>query len=141
MAEHARTVAHAAFRFTLEQRSLDGQLRRVVRTALRGDRVLVDDVDLARGELYGALIEGPLPAVPVTTVPVETVPTPAGPVASTDPAGPPPPADPDGSAEPERPPKVAAKGVWVEYAVAGGMDRDEAEEMTKDQLIVATLPG
>lgn len=37
----------------------------------------------------------------------------------------------------ERPAKVAAKGVWVDYAVERGMDRDQAEEMNKDQLIAA----
>lgn len=35
----------------------------------------------------------------------------------------------------ERPPQVAAKGVWVDYHVARGMDRSEAESMTKQDLI------
>lgn len=37
--------------------------------------------------------------------------------------------------QPERPTKSATKGEWVEYAVASGMDREEAEATTKDALI------
>jgi len=35
----------------------------------------------------------------------------------------------------ERPAKSAPKSAWVDYAVARGMDRDEAESSTKDALI------
>jgi hypothetical protein len=38
----------------------------------------------------------------------------------------------------ERPARQASKGAWVDYAVSRGMDRDEAESMTRDQLITAT---
>jgi hypothetical protein len=34
-----------------------------------------------------------------------------------------------------RPPHVAAKAVWVDYAVVQGFDRVEAESMTKEQLV------
>lgn len=40
--------------------------------------------------------------------------------------------DPDGAA---RPPHVAAKALWIDYAVMQGFDRAEAESMTKDQLV------
>lgn len=36
---------------------------------------------------------------------------------------------------PPRPPHVAAKARWIDYAVATGMDRVEAESMTKERLI------
>lgn len=35
----------------------------------------------------------------------------------------------------DAPPVSASKAVWVEHAVASGADRDEAEAMTKDELI------
>lgn len=35
----------------------------------------------------------------------------------------------------ERPKQAAAKSVWVEYAVARGMDRDQAEALEKRELI------
>ncbi|NKT69488.1 hypothetical protein GS860_16150 [Rhodococcus hoagii] len=35
----------------------------------------------------------------------------------------------------ERPKQAAAKSVWVEYAVARGMDRDQAEALDKRDLI------
>lgn len=39
-------------------------------------------------------------------------------------------------AEPvERPKQAAAKAVWVDYAVARGMDRDQAEDLDKRELI------
>jgi hypothetical protein len=38
---------------------------------------------------------------------------------------------------PSRPAKSAAKGAWVEWAVAQGADRAEAEKATKDDLIAA----
>lgn len=49
-----------------------------------------------------------------------------------------PPSDPagDGSA-PDRPSAAGAKAAWVEYAVAQGMDRDEADKLTRDQLVDA----
>lgn len=37
-----------------------------------------------------------------------------------------------------RPPHVAAKALWIDYAVSQGFGRDEAEAMTKENLI-ATL--
>ncbi|WP_157383609.1 hypothetical protein [Prescottella equi] len=37
----------------------------------------------------------------------------------------------------ERPKQAAAKAVWVEYAVARGMDRDEADGLDKRELIAA----
>jgi hypothetical protein len=36
-----------------------------------------------------------------------------------------------------KPPQVATKDTWVEYAVARGFDRAEAEDMTKAELIEA----
>lgn len=36
-----------------------------------------------------------------------------------------------------RPAKSAAKGAWVDWAVAQGADRAEAEKATKDDLIAA----
>lgn len=41
------------------------------------------------------------------------------------------------AAETERPKQAAPKAVWVEYAVAGGMDRDAAEGLDKRELIAA----
>lgn len=35
----------------------------------------------------------------------------------------------------ERPKQAAAKSVWVEYAVARGMDRDQADALDKRELI------
>lgn len=43
--------------------------------------------------------------------------------------------DPSADSDPERPAQNATKPAWVDYAVARGMDRDEAEKMTKDQLV------
>lgn len=37
----------------------------------------------------------------------------------------------------DKPPFVAAKAKWIDYAVSQGFARDEAEAMTKDQLISA----
>lgn len=39
--------------------------------------------------------------------------------------------------EPKRPPQVADKSVWVAYAKRRGMTEDEAEAMTKRELIAA----
>lgn len=39
--------------------------------------------------------------------------------------------------EAKRPPQVADKSVWVAYAVRRGMTEDEAEAMTKRELIAA----
>ncbi|MBM4489686.1 hypothetical protein GS876_20965 [Rhodococcus hoagii] len=53
--------------------------------------------------------------------------------------------EPDGSGDTpdanavERPKQAAAKSVWVDYAVARGMDRDEADALEKRDLI-AKLP-
>jgi len=43
-------------------------------------------------------------------------------------------------AAPVRPMQVATKAAWVDYAVARGLDRAEAEGMTKQQLMDA-LPA
>lgn len=42
--------------------------------------------------------------------------------------------DPD-AALPSRPPHVAPKASWVDFAVASGLDRTEAESMSKQALI------
>lgn len=41
----------------------------------------------------------------------------------------------DDAAEGSAPPKAAAKDAWVDYAVASGADRAEAEGLTKVELI------
>lgn len=48
----------------------------------------------------------------------------------------------NGSGSVERPAQVAAKPLWVEYAVSRGMSREEAESetMTKQKLIDAFPP-
>ncbi|WP_368681039.1 hypothetical protein R1X32_42750 [Rhodococcus opacus] len=64
------------------------------------------------------------PVVPATTD------VPAGDTASAD--------QPDASvevADVERPKQAASKAIWVEYAVARGMDRDDAEAFEKRDLI------
>lgn len=38
---------------------------------------------------------------------------------------------------PEAPAPAASKARWVDYAVARGMDRDDAEGMTRDELATA----
>jgi hypothetical protein len=43
------------------------------------------------------------------------------------------PAAPEGAAG--RPARVAPKAAWVEYAVSRGVDRVEAEDMTKEELV------
>lgn len=40
-----------------------------------------------------------------------------------------------GDGAPEKPKQVAPKADWVDYAVSEGLDRDEAEAMTKAELI------
>lgn len=37
----------------------------------------------------------------------------------------------------DRPPRAANKAAWVDYAVAQGADRGEAEAMSKDDLVAA----
>ncbi len=37
--------------------------------------------------------------------------------------------------EGDRPPRVAAKALWIEYAVTQGVPEGEAVEMTKDALV------
>lgn len=44
--------------------------------------------------------------------------------------------DPD-AALPSRPPHIAAKARWVDFAVASGVDRNEAEAMSKQALIAS----
>ncbi|WP_458681946.1 hypothetical protein [Prescottella equi] len=46
-------------------------------------------------------------------------------------------ADSPSAAAVERPKQAAAKAVWVEYAVARGIDRNEAEALDKRELIAA----
>lgn len=41
------------------------------------------------------------------------------------------------SSAPQRPAQVAAKSQWVDYAVARGADRSEAEALTKQDLVDA----
>lgn len=41
----------------------------------------------------------------------------------------------DDEGEPTKPPRAASKEAWVDYAVAYGADRAEAEDMTKADLI------
>jgi hypothetical protein len=41
----------------------------------------------------------------------------------------------EAAAERSLPAKGAVKAEWVEHAVASGVDRDEAEALTKDQLV------
>jgi hypothetical protein len=44
-------------------------------------------------------------------------------------------------AEPELPPKSAPKADWVEHAVqVTGLDPDEAQAMTKPELVKAVIP-
>lgn len=43
----------------------------------------------------------------------------------------------DSEEEDKAPAKSANKGEWVDYAVAQGADREEAEDMTKDELVEA----
>lgn len=43
----------------------------------------------------------------------------------------------DPAADSPRPAHVAPKSAWVDYAVANGLDRDEAESMSKQTLIAS----
>lgn len=52
--------------------------------------------------------------------------------------GPADPAGDDGGDEVKRPAKTAPKPAWVEYAVAKGFDRAEAEKSEKAELIALT---
>lgn len=45
-----------------------------------------------------------------------------------------------GSTEVQRPAQVAAKPLWVDYAVSRGLDRGTAEAMSKAELIDAFPP-
>lgn len=45
--------------------------------------------------------------------------------------------DPPAGVDGDKPPKTASKDAWVEYAVAKGMSREEAEEATRADLIQA----
>lgn len=134
-----RTVVHALLSYR------DGQGRR--RMALRGQTVELAEAELARAERIGAVVDGPLPAPPEPE-PVEIdgrhtaaqVPAEAGETGGGDenPDGDDPgTADPAAGDGPRRPAQVEAKGLWVEYAVARGMDRAEAEKLTKPELIAA----
>lgn len=51
---------------------------------------------------------------------------------------------PESEPEPEAPPESgpgSGKNAWIDYAVAKGMDRDEAAAMTRDDLIAALREG
>jgi translation elongation factor P/translation initiation factor 5A len=43
--------------------------------------------------------------------------------------------EPDEQLDLQRPAVRDSKDTWIEYAVAQGMDRDEAEKATKEQLV------
>lgn len=141
-----RTVVHALLSYR------DGQGRR--RMALRGQTVELAEAELARAERLGAVVDGPLPALP-DPEPVQVYgrhaaaaavePAATGDAAEAaggnetgdgDDAGTADAAGPGGDG-PRRPAQVEAKGLWVEYAVARGMDRAEAEKLTKPELIAA----
>lgn len=157
MGGHKRTVVHALLTYSDEN---GHELM-----ALRGQEVELGDEELERAERFGAVVEGPLPAAPGAPVlePV-TVALPADPASTVEvtpaEAGGETPGDPDvassggdagggdsgdadgapadtaaGGDGPRRPARVEAKGVWVDYAVARGAAREEAEKMTKDQLL------
>lgn len=122
-----RTVKHALFEYT------DAEGRRSV--ALRGEQVRLSEADLARGERFDAFLGENETLLP--TSPEVAVPPPAGhlPPAET-------PTDvdlraalDDGRTDVPRPAQVAAKGLWVDYAVSCGMDRKQAEAMSKPELI------
>ncbi|MEV4287357.1 hypothetical protein AB0K40_17775 [Nonomuraea bangladeshensis] len=70
---------------------------------------------------------------------IEKLPAPASPARNEE-VPPPPPAAPPASDTPQAPPESgpgSGKQAWVDYAVARGMDRDEANDMTRDDLIAA----
>lgn len=103
----------------------------VPQTAMLGERVDLGPKDLERLERLEAV--GPVdddvvaiggllpPAPPVAEAEAGTLLEPDRAESSVDDEG--------------RPPQVAAKGVWVDYAVGRGMDRAEAEAMTKQELV------
>lgn len=93
------------------QRPLDG-VRRPVERFAPGDAVTIKDkTEIARLIKAGAIDDPDAPVVEVD----EPAAQPA-----------------DG-----RPPKAGAKGAWVEYAVSRGLDRAEAEALSKEDLIAA----
>lgn len=134
-----RTVAHALFRYW----RTDAHGPRYKAMAVRGDVIDVEGVDLEVGERHGALVDGDLPT---SAAPVPSALLTSEISGGSDPADPNEPddgihvgdpavtlaADPD---QPPRPKTVAAKSVWVDYAVGRGMTREEAEALTKDDLL------
>lgn len=138
-----RTVRHAMFEYVDEH----GQRR----YALRGDTVHLTAGEVERGDRFGALVpeggqltglgvEAPAPA-PVDTPVADVEPLAADLATSLADAIPPlhPAAAASGTqveAHPAaRPQQVAPKAAWVEHAVDQGADREEAEAMTKADLI------
>ena len=132
-ATSTRTVVHALFDYWRE--NVEGLRWRA--TALRGERIEVETLDLERGERLGALTDGPLPTpghpfpLPPLTPDVaggsDPVVVEGEHLEPVDPAVIP--------AVPPRPKTVAPVSAWRDYAVARGMKRDDANELSKDELI------
>lgn len=95
-------------------------------SAARGDEIEVSAKEAERGEGLGLLRDPATGDQPEAAGPSEDEGSPAAGGADD--------AEPAAKGE-GRPPQVAAKGVWVDYAVAQGMDRAEAESMSKQDLI------
>lgn len=93
--------------------------------AARGDEIEVSAEEAKRGEGLG-LLQKPAPAQAEGAPASSDDTRPADPVVGG--------VEPSGAGE-DRPPQVAAKGVWVDFAVGRGMDRAEAESMNKQELI------
>lgn len=93
------------------------------RKAFSGDVIEVDAAEAARLRSIGAVAETTSEADDDETEPDE-------PVTESD--------DDEPAAEPvERPKQAAPKTAWVDYAIATGMDRAEAEALDKRELIAA----
>ena len=100
----------------------DGRRRRFE----RGDRLTgLSDRDVRRLLAAGAIapVKDDAPAQAPAALPESQAPAPVK--AET------------GPDQPRRPKQTAPKPVWVDYAVAKGFDRAEAESMTKPDLIQA----
>jgi hypothetical protein len=127
MSGHERTVRVALLSYR-DENGLD-------RIAMRGQK------ELERAERLGAVVEGDLEDGPAATVaqpqpPVD--PAVAGLTEGGEVAGEAETASASAADGSGRPGRQSSKGAWVDYAVSRGMDRDEAESMTRDQLITAT---
>lgn len=95
------------------------------RTALRGQQV----------ELEGSELERALSLDAVTDGEVEPAPGPVRePILPVDPQDAGALNEPGSADAPERPTDRASKASWVEFAVAQGMDRTEAESLSRDEL-------